>query len=104
MRKLIAAASIAAGLLCSAEPSTVTIAKKNQGYELLRDGKPYYIKGAGGTQYLDVLAAAGGNSIRTWGVDPKVLDQAQAKGLTVLMGLHVGLPRAGFDYGDAQRV
>ena len=38
-----------------------------------------------------MLVASGGNSIRTWGVSPEVLDQAQAKGLTVLMGLRVHL-------------
>ncbi|MCU1239016.1 MAG: glycosyl hydrolase family protein [Candidatus Solibacter sp.] len=76
------------------------IVTKADGYQLLRDGKPYYIHGAGGSQRLDVLVASGGNSIRTWSVSPEVLDQADAKNLTVLMGLRVGRPRQGFDYGD----
>src|SRR4051794_11107187 len=67
----------------------VTIDKSATGYRLLRNGKPYFIKGAGGSQRLDVLAASGGNSIRTWRADPAVLEQAQARGLTVLMGLRV---------------
>jgi len=31
-----------------------------------RGGKPYFVKGAGGTGSLEQLAARGGNSIRTW--------------------------------------
>lgn len=95
---------MAAAVLSAADPAMVTIAKSAAGYQLQRDGKPYYIKGAGGSQKLDVLAMAGGNSIRTWSVDPAVLGQAQAQGLTVLMGLHVGLPRHGFDYGNRESV
>jgi len=75
-----------------------------KGNQLLRDGKPYYIKGAGGTANLDVLASYGGNSIRSWGPATGVLDQAQAKGLTVLMGLRVGRPRQGFDYKNRDTV
>src|SRR3954447_24415096 len=88
----------------AAESSTVKIVANSDGYQLLRDGKPYYIHGAGGSQKLDVLVASGGNSIRTWSASPEVLDQAQAKGLSVLLGLRVGRPRQGFDYGDRTRV
>ena len=49
--------------------SKVEIVKKKGRYELLKDGKPYYIKGAGGTENLEKLKKYGGNSIRTWGVD-----------------------------------
>jgi hypothetical protein len=93
---------VAASVL--AEPSVVRIEKNQTGYRLVRDGKPYYIHGAGGKAKLDILTAAGGNSIRTWGPDPAALDQAQALGLTVLMGLRVGLPRNGFDYANRERV
>ncbi len=101
---LLGALALASSMLCAAEPSTVTIEKRGSGYQMLRNGKPYYINGAGGSQKLDVLAAAGGNSIRTWSADPAVLDQAHAKGLTVMMGLRIGLPRHGFDYSNAQAV
>lgn len=101
---VLAALALTASVLSAVDLSTVKIVKTEKGYQLLRDGKPYYIKGAGGSHYLDVLAASGGNSIRTWSVDPAVLDQAQAKGLTVLMGLRVGLPRNGFDYSNRQMV
>src|SRR5436190_13119958 len=84
----------------AARSATVEI----KGNQLLRDGKPYYIKGAGGTANLDTLLVSGGNSIRAWGPTPAVLDQAEAKGLTVLMGLRVGRPRQGFDYKNRDTV
>lgn len=101
---VLAALVLSAGALYAADPPTVKIEKHGDGYRLLRGGQPYCIKGAGGSQKLDVLAAAGGNSIRTWSVDPAVLDQAHAKGLTVMMGLRIGLPRHGFDYNHQEAV
>ncbi len=74
-----------------------------EGNRLLRDGKPYFILGAGGSRNLEALVQAGGNSIRTWGGAP-ALDAARERGLTVLVGLDVGKPRQGFDYADAARV
>jgi hypothetical protein len=35
-------------------------------WQLLRDGKPYLIKGAGGGASRELLRDIGGNSIRTW--------------------------------------
>jgi hypothetical protein len=78
---------------------------KGEGYELLRDGKPYAIRGAGGTERLEQLAAAGGNAIRTWSPPGRAtMDEAERLGLTVLLGLPVGLPRHGFSYGDLAAV
>jgi hypothetical protein len=50
-----------------AGPIKVTVNRTGSGYELLREGKPYFVKGAGGSQYPERIAAYGGNSIRTWG-------------------------------------
>src|SRR3954462_6832608 len=47
-------------------PIRVEVTKAGEGYRLLRDGKPFFIKGAGGRDALDRLAAAGANSVRTW--------------------------------------
>ena len=78
------------------------IIKTNNGFQLLRNGVPYYIKGAGGTEYLDILKSIGGNSIRTWstGNAKKVLDEAYANGISVCLGLWVGHERHGFNYND----
>lgn len=84
----------------------VEIVKTQSGYQLLRDGKPYFVKGAGGDKYLGRLASYGGNSIRTWSTDnaQQVLDSAQKYGLTVLMGLPAVAERLGFNYNDAVAV
>jgi hypothetical protein len=78
----------------------------NGRYELLRGGKPYFVKGAGGGQFPDRIKAYGGNSIRTWGTGdaPKVLAQANKNGLTVMLGLDVARERHGFNYDDPKAV
>ena len=72
-----------------AAPVKVELVKTAGGWQLLRDGKPYFIKGAGGTARLDLLAGAGANSVRTWGADnhTPLLDEAQQLGLTVTVGI-----------------
>ena len=49
-----------------AASSVVRIEPREGGWRLLRDGQPYFVKGAvvGGAGSLDVLQQAGGNSIR----------------------------------------
>ena len=75
-------------------------------HRITRDGKPYFIRGAGGDTHLDILKAVGGNSIRTWGADnlQTMLDQAQSHKLTVCAGLWLGHERHGFDYADEAAV
>lgn len=82
-------------------PSEVKIARHGGGWELLLNGKPYFVKGAVGAVHLEDLVSAGGNSIRA-GVES--LDRAQALGLTVLAGLPFGKQRMGVDYSDAGTV
>lgn len=84
----------------------VEVRKTDSGYRLLRNGLPYFIKGAGGSNYPGRIAAYGGNSIRTWGTRnvQKILDSAQQYGLTVLMGLSVESERHGFNYDDSVAV
>lgn len=87
-------------------------------YQLLREGMPFYIHGAG-LEFGDIesLARHGANSFRTWRTDNgrdtgmEVLDRAHANGLAVTMGLEIARERPGqgrgvfgFDYDDEAAV
>ena len=88
------------------DPVPVALLEVDGEWQLLRDGEPYLIRGAGGDGPLDRLAAAGANSIRTWstdGVGP-ILDEAHALGMTVTVGIWLEHERHDFDYGDRARV
>ena len=89
-----------------AEAIPVELEKTEQGWQLLRDGEPYFIRGAGGQHSLQQLAAAGGNSVRTWGGDDigPLLDEAHSLGLSVTVGIWLGHERQGFDYNDETQV
>jgi hypothetical protein len=94
---------------CGGAESTaipVRLERTPQGYQLVRDGKPYFIRGAGGDGSLHLLAKSGGNSLRTWSADhlQKKLDEAQRLGLTVAVGIWLGHERHGFDYNNADQV
>ncbi len=83
----------------------VELRQTGDGWQLVRGGEPYFIRGAGGEGSLAALAAAGANSVRTWGGDPgALLDEAQALGMTVTVGIWLGHERHGFDYSDPDAV
>ena len=87
-----------------AQQAIPVVLKKSDGaWQLLRDGKPYQIRGAGGEGSLKKLAEFGGNSTRTWGVDESTqarLDEAHKHGISVMLGIWVEHERHGFDYTD----
>jgi hypothetical protein len=92
-------------------PVKVSIEKTADGYQLLRAGKPYVVKGAGlDVARMESLAAYGGNSFRTWFVDTEIkkglamLDKAHSLGLTVSLCLNIDRERLGFDYSDPEQV
>ncbi len=89
-----------------AGPVEVKVVHGEKGWQLLRDGKPYFVKGAGGSGSLEALAAAGANSVRTWDAEgtEKQLDEAQQRGLTVCLGIWLGQERQGFNYNDVEQV
>jgi hypothetical protein len=95
-------------LSLKAQVAKVEIVRNANGsFELLRNGQPYYIQGAGGTSKLEELKAYGGNSIRTWGISEdtdKILDQAHKLGITVCFGIWMGQERQGFDYTNEAAV
>lgn len=66
---------------------------KNSGgtYQLIRDNKPFYIKGASGSHYFDDLAQAGANTIRLYDtVNLKQnLDRAHQLGLAVIVDIPI---------------
>ncbi len=89
----------------SAEAIPVELQQTEAGWQLLRGGEPYFIRGAGGSGSLEQLAAAGANSVRTWGGDVgALLDEAHALGMTVTAGIWLGHERHGFDYNDDEQV
>ena len=90
-----------------AQAVKVELVKSGGKYQLLRDGQPYRVKGAGFAHTeMDSLAALGGNSIRTWSTDDAgpLLDQAHELGITVTLCLYTAPERYGFSYNDAQAV
>ncbi len=103
---LLCAGPLLFGKVVLAEAIPVELQKTEQGWQLLRDGEPYLIKGAGGQHSLQELAAAGGNSARTWGGDDigPLLDEAHSLGMTVTVGIWLGHERHGFDYRDQTQV
>ena len=76
----------------------VELRQSELGWQLFRGGEPYFIRGAGGLGSLEQLAAAGANSVRTWGGEVGILlDEAHARGMTVTVGIWLGHERHGFD-------
>lgn len=70
-----------------ATPTAVPVEIGAEGMK--RGGKPYFVKGAGGSGSMEDLASRGGNSLRTWTTNGlgEILDQAQSLGLTVSAGI-----------------
>jgi len=90
----------------AAKAVPVELRQTEHGWQLLRGGEPYFIRGAGGDGSIEQLAAAGANSVRTWGADDidARLDAAHALGLSVTVGIWLGHERHGFDYNDKTQI
>jgi len=93
-------------LTAHSQVSKVEVTTNSLGnFELLRNGMPYYIKGAGAKDHFDLLVKSGANSIRVWSTNNKAfLDSAHHHGLTVTLGLHVRPERSGMDYNNEYAV
>lgn len=92
-------------------PVKVELVNEQDKFVLYRDGKPFYIKGAGLSEgKMKSLAEHGANSFRTWSVNnglksgKEILDEAHKLGLMVCMGIDVGNERFGFDYNNEKAV
>ncbi len=97
---------VTSDLLIKSAPLKVEVSKSKNKYGLLVNGKPYYIKGAGGYENFERLKEIGGNSVRLWTTEnvQEYLDKAHAQGLTVTLGLHMQHERLGFDYNNKKKV
>lgn len=78
----------------SDDPSRTVYIKKDKGsFELIRNGIPFYIKGASGKSYIKELAEAGGNTLRLYDTInlQNILDKAQLYDIAVIVD--IPLPR-----------
>ena len=66
---------------------TVHLKKDGQGYQLIRNGEPFFIKGASGKPHFKELVASGMNTLRVYDTInlQAVLDSAQAYGIAVIV-------------------
>ena len=91
------------------QATTVKIEESNDGFSLLRDGKPYYVKGAGtgagSKDHFNLLSKSGANSIRLWSTNNEsFLDSAKKYNMSVTLGLYVRPERSGMNYNDQYAV
>lgn len=94
-----------------AEGSVVTVGQTEDGaFTLIRNGKPFFINGAGGTHHLEVIKNCGGNSVRTWGIESleemvdgkPMIERARELGLAVTVGIWLEHERHGYNYADPE--
>jgi hypothetical protein len=99
---------IASATPCRAQPTSVELVHTaDGGWQLVRGGESYFIRGMGGSGSLELLAEMGGNSIRTWGIGADtqgILDEAHRLGLSVTLGIWLRHERHDFDYGEPKQV
>lgn len=79
-------------------------------WQLWRDGQLVEVRAVGGAVHLEVAAASGANTIRTWGVEAlerlvdgkPLIDRAHELGLSIVAGLWLKHENAGVNYDDPQ--
>ena len=93
---------LAALLATGPGPLDVRIEGAEGRAQLMVNGRPFVVKGAGASlEMLDELAAAGANTVRTWGVGEDTaayLDRAHELGLKVVLGIWLRKEEDGFRY------
>lgn len=79
----------------------VSIRKEKRSYTLLKDGQPFFAKGAIGTEYPELFKEAGGNTLFTWDINgfEQTLTNASEHNLMVILGLQLPDPTR-FNYND----
>jgi hypothetical protein len=83
------------------------------GWQLLRDGEPYFVRGVGGRGPLALAKDIGANSVRYWGIQELAetnstgktnLEEIEELGMTVCAGIWVQHERHGFSYLNPEDV
>lgn len=80
---------------CTTNPpkkdASVYIRETSDGYQLIRNGKPFYIKGAAGKGFLKELKEAGGNTLRVYDTLDleETLTKADSLGLAVVVDIPI---------------
>ena len=103
--KILKESFLAFGLVAALAANSAAVVKivgDNGSWRLERNGKPYFIRGAGGVSDFARFAAMGGNSVRTWGADQaaRQLDEAARYGVTVTVGFWLAHQPEGANYAD----
>jgi hypothetical protein len=80
------------------ESRTVYVKKTENGFQLYRNGSPFFIRGASGNSHLKELAEAGGNTFRVYDTTNlvNVLNEAQKYNLAVIVD--IPFPKYNNDY------
>lgn len=73
------------------QTAKVYIDEQNGRYSIVRNGKPFEVKGAGGYSHFRELHEAGGNTLRIWDTThlAQTLDSASKYDLAVIVGLPI---------------
>lgn len=82
---------------------TVKIEQSDNGWQMMVNNQPFFIKGVVGYNNFEKVKLYGGNSIRT-GYRKEQLDEVHRLGLTALVNLPAGAERNGMDYNDMEAV
>lgn len=98
--------------LLQADPAKVTVTQSGEKYQLEVNGKPYFIRGAGGARSLNMLREFGGNTVRTWGIDTlqesfdgkPLIQKAEETGIMIVAGIWLQHERHGFNYSDPKKI
>lgn len=84
-------------LACAAPAFAADVAV--HGRDLLVDGRHFIARGVAGGHRMAELKALGATTVRSYGEPPdRMLDEAAAHGLKVIVGFWLEHPRRGFDY------
>jgi hypothetical protein len=84
----------------------VFIEQKDGNFTLFRNGKPFDIKGAAGSEHLDLLSELGGNTIKTWDTThiDSILKKANEANIAVIIGLPIPESKHMYFYNDDAKV